>query len=57
MKPTEQQIRAEEKEFKKVQKIIAKKDKKALDKWTRAWLREERKEERKYNKKTKKDFL
>lgn len=50
---TEKQIRAEEKEFKKVQKIIARKDKKALDKWTREWLREERKEERKFDKETK----
>ena len=55
--PTEKQIRAEEREFKKLEKIIARKDTKALNRWTKKWLREERKEERKFNKQTKKDFL
>lgn len=54
---TEKQIKAEQKEFEKLEKIIARKDKKALDRWTKKWLREERKEEKKYNKKTKKDFF
>lgn len=54
---TEKQIRAEEKDFKRLEKIIAKKDTKALDKWTKKWLRETRREEKKYNKETKKDFF
>lgn len=54
---TEKQIRAEEREFRKVQKIIARKDTKALDRWTKKWLRETKREEKKYNKETKKDFL
>lgn len=54
---TEKQIKAEQKEFEKLEKIIARKDKKALDRWTKAWLRDERKEERRYNKKTKKDYF
>lgn len=55
--PTEKQIRAEEKEFKRVEKMIEKKDIKALNKHTKKWLRETRKEEKRYNKKTKKDFF
>ena len=54
---TEKDRRAEEREFKKVQKIIARKDTKALDKWTKKWLREERKEEKKFNKTTKKNYF
>lgn len=53
---TEKQIKAEQKDFEKLEKIIARKDKKALDRWTKKWLREERKEEKRYNKKTKQDF-
>lgn len=55
--PTEKQIKAEEREFKKVEKIIARKDTKALNRWTKKWLRETRREEKKYNKKTKKDYF
>ena len=53
---TEKDRRAEEREFKKIQKIIARRDTKALDKWFKKYLRIERKEERRYNKQTKKDF-
>ena len=45
---TDRQIRSEEKEFRKLQKIIEKKATRELDKWTKKWLREERKENKKY---------
>lgn len=55
--PTEKQIKAEAREFRKVEKMIARKDTKALDRWTKKWLRETRREEKRFNKETKKDFL
>jgi len=57
IKISDKQAKAEEREFKKLEKIIARKDKKALDRWTKKWLRQERKEEKKFNKQTKKDYL
>jgi len=57
IKLTEKQIRAEEKEQKKLEKIIARKDTKALNRWTKKWLRQQRKEEKRFNKQTKKEFL
>lgn len=54
---TEKERRYEEREFKKIQKIIAKRDTKALDKWFKKYLRIERKENRSYNKKTKKEYF
>lgn len=54
---TEKQIRAEEREHRKLEKIIERKDTKALDRWTKKWLREERKEEKEFNKKSKKDYF
>ncbi len=53
---TEKKIKAEQKDFEKLEKIIARKDKKALDRWTKKWLKQERKEERKFNKITKKEY-
>lgn len=40
---TEKDRKAEEKDFAKIEKMIQKKDKKALDKWTRAYNRGEKK--------------
>lgn len=54
---TEKQRKAEEREYKKVVKMIERKDTKALDRWTRKWLRIERREEKKYNKSSKSDWL
>lgn len=54
---TEKQRKAEEREYKKVVKMIERKDTKALDRWTKAWIRQERREEKRHNKSSKKDWL
>lgn len=53
----EKQIKKEQREFEKLERIIARKDKKALDKWTKRWLRETKREEKRFDKSSKKDYL
>lgn len=54
---TEKERKAEEREFKKIQKMIARKEEKELGQWLKRWAREEKRELKKYNKSSKDDWL
>lgn len=47
---TEKERKAEERHFKKVEKIIARKDRKALEREVRAFIRKEKRDLKKFNK-------
>lgn len=54
---TEKERKAEERHFKRVEKMIERKDRKGLEREMRAFLREEKRDLKKYNKSSKDDWL
>lgn len=53
---TEKERKAEERHFKRVEKMIERKDRKALEREMRIFLREEKRDLKKYNKSLKYDW-
>lgn len=54
---TEKERKAEERHFKRVEKMIERKDRKALEREMRAFIRDEKRDFKKFNKASKDDWL